>query len=86
MTVYYDLPVPQVPNDCEKCGRDSGHHLNCPNTPGLFEPVLAPEQPVEQVVTCANEGCQDAPKPWGGRGPKPKYCAAHGTSAKEATE
>jgi len=72
MTVYYDLPKPVVKHECPSCGRESGHHLNCPDTGKIV--VLDDGE----TVTCAADGCQDAPKPWGGKGAKPKYCAAHG--------
>ena len=64
--------------ECEDCGRHEGHHLGCPKTyPGDEFEWFEPENNLKDAV-CAFEGCQDAPKPYGGKGPKPKYCAAHG--------
>lgn len=89
MTVHYEIPVEKVPVECERCGREApGHHLGCANAhrvevvePEITEPVdeVEPDEvdPVE-IPVCLADGCQDAPKPYGGRGPRPKYCAAHG--------
>lgn len=87
MTVYYDTTPPPVPAECEFCGRDSGHHLGCraalvQHAVNLIQPeedeVSAEEVDTTEIPVCLAEGCQDAPKPYGGRGPRPKYCAAHG--------
>jgi hypothetical protein len=73
--------------ECPLCGREAGHHLGCAkilapaDTTALFaEPQLDELQESSfdtEQVACAADGCQDQPKPYGGRGPKPKYCAAH---------
>ncbi len=87
MTVYYDLPKPVVVHECPDCGREAGHHLGCPksNQPAKLEPEVEEAEGVDmdevdntEIPVCLAEGCQDAPKPYGGRGPRPKYCAAHG--------
>lgn len=77
MTVYYDLPKPEERHDCPDCGRDEGHHLGCP---AVGRTYVQPDDSFEpEGISCAAEGCQDAPKPYGGKGPRPKYCAAHGS-------
>ncbi len=76
MTVHYEIPVEPENTDCPQCGRDSGHHLGCANA---GKPFVLPEDVQEpEVAVCAADGCQDAPKPYGGKGPRPKFCAAHG--------
>jgi hypothetical protein len=93
MTVYYDLPVEPEVHECPRCGREEGHHLGCRNAHKAK--VKHVEEPLEEEAeeedatpfdqeqaSCRQEGCQDAPKPWGGRGPRPRYCAAHGTTRK----
>lgn len=79
MSVYYDLPKPEVVEECDGCGRElPSHHLNCSEAgKPLVATVVDEAEP--EAGTCAAEGCQDAPKPYGGKGPRPKYCAAHGS-------
>lgn len=55
-----------------------------PRLDEFYEEDESPEKVAELVtafdseqVTCAATGCQDEPKPYGGRGPRPKFCAAH---------
>lgn len=93
MTVYYDLPVEPVRHECPKCGREEGHHLGCKNAhKAKAAKAVEVEEEFEEEdsspfdeeqASCRKEGCQDAPKPWGGRGPRPKYCSAHGVTRKE---
>lgn len=92
MTVHYEIPVEKVPVECERCGRElPSHHLGCADAHQVEVPQeayccgnpephdhLVGEDDDPDVPVCQAEGCQDAPKPYGGRGPRPKFCAAHG--------
>jgi hypothetical protein len=71
--------------ECERCGRElPSHHLGCVDIGAPIEtetydgPLKETAFDGEQNV-CLADGCQDEPKPYGGRGPRPKFCAAHGS-------
>lgn len=60
---------------CESCGRQEGHHLGCPEILRAHARNLVELDFIESL--CASDGCPNPPKPWGGRGAKPRYCADH---------
>lgn len=70
--------------ECEACGRElPSHHLGCAGVPPveveIYDGPLKETAFEGEQAVCLADGCQDEPKPYGGRGPRPKFCAAHGS-------
>jgi len=68
-------------NECEKCGRDDGHWIGCPETTGATEPYdrhggkeWNPLGETMKALTCSFDGCSELRRSVDKR---VKFCETH---------
>lgn len=66
-------------SECEKCGRDDGHHIGCPESQfwaNADELAFAEDLKIPTIGVCAFGDCDDPRRPKG-KGRAPIYCETH---------